>query len=244
MRFDIGHNDVRGFFTCEEEHAYALHSQTVELNQCGSILMQQIHAPIEVVWSIVRSFGSPQIYKKFIQACILTVGDGGVGSIREVFLVSGVPATSSIERLEILDDEKHVFSFRVLKGGHRLQNYRSVTTLHEQESGGPCKGLRNNCQPPPCKGLDLSCWGYGLCVHQRCSARLLAVFFFFFFPTSFAARSLTTLAFSCLRSITLQRLAHGTAATATVTFLKTLLACSQRPKPVLPAFGQLFRLPL
>ncbi|XP_024385414.1 abscisic acid receptor PYL12 isoform X2 [Physcomitrium patens] len=136
MRFDIGHNDVRGFFTCEEEHAYALHSQTVELNQCGSILMQQIHAPIEVVWSIVRSFGSPQIYKKFIQACILTVGDGGVGSIREVFLVSGVPATSSIERLEILDDEKHVFSFRVLKGGHRLQNYRSVTTLHEQEVNG------------------------------------------------------------------------------------------------------------
>lgn len=136
MRFDIGHNDVRGFFTCEEEHAYALHSQTVELNQCGSILMQQIHAPIEVVWSIVRSFGSPQIYKKFIQACVLTVGDGGVGSIREVFLVSGVPATSSIERLEILDDEKHVFSFRVLKGGHRLQNYRSVTTLHEQEVNG------------------------------------------------------------------------------------------------------------
>lgn len=136
MRFDIGHNDVRGFFTCEEEHAYALHSQTVELNQCGSILMQQIHAPIEVVWSIVRSFGSPQIYKKFIQACISTVGDGGVGSIREVFLVSGVPATSSIERLEILDDEKHVFSFRVLKGGHRLQNYRSVTTLHEQEVNG------------------------------------------------------------------------------------------------------------
>jgi abscisic acid receptor (PYR/PYL family) len=88
------------------------------------------------VWSIVRAFDKPQVYKKFIQTCNLLVGDGGVGSIREVFVISGIPASSSIERLEILDEEKHIFSWRVLQGGHRLQNYRSVTTLHEEEVNG------------------------------------------------------------------------------------------------------------
>ncbi len=51
-------------------------------------------------------------------------------------LVSGIPATSSVERLEILDDEQHIFSFRVLGGGHRLQNYWSLTSVHELEIGG------------------------------------------------------------------------------------------------------------
>lgn len=53
-----------------------------------------------------------------------------MGSLREVHVVSGLPAECSTERLEILDDEKHVMSFRVVGGEHRLHNYRSVTTLH------------------------------------------------------------------------------------------------------------------
>nr|PNR39688.1 hypothetical protein PHYPA_019967 [Physcomitrium patens] len=64
------------------------------------------------------------------------MGADGVGSIRELSLVSGIPATSSVELLETLDDENHVFSSRVLKGGHRLQNFRSVTSLHEQQING------------------------------------------------------------------------------------------------------------
>lgn len=43
---------------------------------------------------------------------------------------------SSTERLEILDDDRHVISFSVVGGDHRLANYRSVTTLHVAENGG------------------------------------------------------------------------------------------------------------
>jgi abscisic acid receptor (PYR/PYL family) len=37
-----------------------------------------------------------------------------------VQLVSSIPVTSSIERLEILDMEQHIISFHVLGGDHRL----------------------------------------------------------------------------------------------------------------------------
>lgn len=69
----------------------------------------------------------------------MTSGDGGsVGSIREVTVVSGLPASTSVERLEILDEEKRVLSFRVVGGEHRLNNYRSVTSVNEfcGENGG------------------------------------------------------------------------------------------------------------
>lgn len=49
--------------------------------------------------------------------------------------MSGLPAASSTERLEILDDEQHVLSFSVVGGVHRLNNYRSVTTLHASPNG-------------------------------------------------------------------------------------------------------------
>lgn len=77
-----------------------------------------------------------QVYKRFIESCDVIEGDGGVGTIREVHVVSSIPATSSIERLEILDEEEHIISFRVLGGGHRLPNYWSVTSLHNHETDG------------------------------------------------------------------------------------------------------------
>nr|CAD1833055.1 unnamed protein product [Ananas comosus var. bracteatus] len=58
-----------------------------------------------------------------------------VGALREVRVVSGLPAATSRERLEILDEERHVLSFRVVGGDHRLANYRSVTTLHAAPDG-------------------------------------------------------------------------------------------------------------
>ncbi|CAM6015078.1 unnamed protein product [Sphagnum balticum] len=112
------------------------HTHELEAHQIGSILLQQINAPRQTVWSIVKRFERPQAYKRFLQSCNIVEGDGGVGSIREVHLVSGLPATSSIERLEILDEDQHIFSFRVLGGRHRLQNYWSVTSLHEYEVSG------------------------------------------------------------------------------------------------------------
>ncbi|EEF45798.1 abscisic acid receptor PYL2 [Ricinus communis] len=99
-------------------------------NTCTSLITQRIDAPSQVVWPFVRSFENPQKYKHFIKSCNMR-GDGGIGSIREVTVVSGIPASTSTERLEILDDEKHILSFRVVGGEHRLNNYRSVTSVNE-----------------------------------------------------------------------------------------------------------------
>lgn len=45
--------------------------------------------------------------------------------------MSGLPASTSVEILDALDDEKRILSFRVLGGEHRLRNYRSVTSVNE-----------------------------------------------------------------------------------------------------------------
>lgn len=106
-------------------------------NTCTSLITQRIDAPAMVVWPVVRRFDNPQRYKHFIKSCSMTTGDGNsVGSIREVTVVSGIPASTSTERLEILDDEKHIISFRVVGGEHRLNNYRSVTSVNEFNKGG------------------------------------------------------------------------------------------------------------
>ncbi|WOL06870.1 abscisic acid receptor PYL4-like [Canna indica] len=99
-------------------------------DQCCSAVVQRVAAPVSSVWSVVRRFDEPQAYKHFVKSCRVVVGDGSVGTLREVRVVSGLPAVTSTERLEILDDERHVLSFRVVGGEHRLANYRSVTTLH------------------------------------------------------------------------------------------------------------------
>ncbi|GKV28241.1 hypothetical protein SLEP1_g37320 [Rubroshorea leprosula] len=111
------------------------HTHVVGPNQCCSYAVQLIEAPVDTVWSVVRRFDNPQGYKHFVKSCHVITGDGNVGTLREVHVVSGLPAACSTERLEILDDERHVLSFSVVGGDHRLTNYRSVTTLHASPSG-------------------------------------------------------------------------------------------------------------
>lgn len=107
------------------------HVHMVGPNQCCSVVTQNIDAPVSAVWPVVRRFDNPQGYKNFVKSCHVITGDDiNVGAVREVRVVSGIPAESSTERLEILDDERHVISFSVVGGEHRLRNYRSVTTLH------------------------------------------------------------------------------------------------------------------
>ncbi|KAK9164073.1 hypothetical protein Syun_004975 [Stephania yunnanensis] len=48
-------------------------------------------------------------------------GDPVIGSLREVNVKSGLPATTSTERLELLDDEAHILSIRIVGGDHRLK---------------------------------------------------------------------------------------------------------------------------
>lgn len=72
------------------------------------------------VWSLVRRFDQPQKYKPFVSRCIMQ-GDLGIGSVREVNVKSGLPATTSTERLEQLDDEEHILGIRIVGGDHRLR---------------------------------------------------------------------------------------------------------------------------
>ncbi|XP_007219667.2 abscisic acid receptor PYL4 [Prunus persica] len=111
------------------------HVMSPNPNQCCSAVVQSIEAPVPTVWSVVRRFDNPQAYKHFLKSCQVIDGTGDVGTLRKVHVVSGLPAGSSTERLEILDDERHVLSFSVVGGDHRLENYRSVTTLHDSPSG-------------------------------------------------------------------------------------------------------------
>ncbi|KAL4296776.1 hypothetical protein GQ457_12G008330 [Hibiscus cannabinus] len=138
--------DDNSFMLCQRRYPLACtmpvpdtvarhHTHLVSPNQCCSAVVQQISAPVSTVWSVVRRFDNPQAYKHFVKSCHVIVGDGEVGTLREVNVISGLPAARSTERLEILDDESHVLSFSVVGGDHRLANYRSVTTLHPSTTG-------------------------------------------------------------------------------------------------------------
>ncbi|XP_030524615.1 abscisic acid receptor PYR1-like [Rhodamnia argentea] len=108
------------------------HTYTLRPGQCSSLLGQRIHAPRATVWSIVRRFDRPQVYKHFIKSCSVPEGFAlAVGSTRDVSVISGLPAETSTERLDVLDDERQVAGFSIIGGEHRLRNYRSVTTVHE-----------------------------------------------------------------------------------------------------------------
>nr|CAB3468205.1 unnamed protein product [Digitaria exilis] len=127
-----------------EHHTFPGHSSSPRAGTglptpatCTSLVAQRVSAPVRAVWPIVRSFGNPQLYKNFVRTCALASGDGAsVGSVREVTVVSGLPASTSTERLEVLDDHRNVIGFRVVGGDHRLRNYRSVTSVTELAGGG------------------------------------------------------------------------------------------------------------
>ncbi|KAF5735068.1 hypothetical protein HS088_TW15G00567 [Tripterygium wilfordii] len=113
------------------------HTYRIGLGKCSSLLAQRINAPIDVVWSILRRFDKPRTYKHFIKSCSVKEGfEMTVGCTRDVIVISGLPAATSTERLDILDDDRHVTGFSITGGEHRLRNYRSVTTVHTVVSDG------------------------------------------------------------------------------------------------------------
>ncbi|GMH00429.1 hypothetical protein Nepgr_002268 [Nepenthes gracilis] len=119
----------------ESQYILKHHGHEVGENQCSSALTIHINAPVDLVWSLVRRFDQPQKYKPFVSRCTM-MGDLKVGSVREVNVKSGLPATTSTERLELLDDEEHIFGIRIVGGDHRLKNYSSIITVHPEIIGG------------------------------------------------------------------------------------------------------------
>ncbi|KAK1392254.1 Abscisic acid receptor PYL8 [Heracleum sosnowskyi] len=115
----------------EREYVRRHHNHEAAENQCNSVLIKHIRAPVHLVWSLVRRFDQPQKYKPFVSRCIVQ-GDLGIGSLREVNVKSGLPATTSFERLELLDDNEHVLSIRIVGGDHRLRNYSSILSVHPE----------------------------------------------------------------------------------------------------------------
>lgn len=69
---------------------------------------------------MVRRFDEPQKYKPFVSRCTV-IGDPEIGSLREVNVKSGLPATTSTERLELLDDDEHILGIKIIGGDHRLK---------------------------------------------------------------------------------------------------------------------------
>lgn len=69
---------------------------------------------------MVRRFDKPQNYKPFVSQCTVN-GALKIGSVRKVDVRSGLPATTSTERLELLDDDNRILSIRIVDGDHRLR---------------------------------------------------------------------------------------------------------------------------
>lgn len=111
------------------------HEHQVGPNQCSSALLKHIKAPPDLVWSLVRRFDQPQKYKPFVSRCIVN-GELKIGSVREVNVKSGLPATTSTERLELLDDDEHILGISIVDGDHRLRNYSSIVTVHSETMNG------------------------------------------------------------------------------------------------------------
>ncbi|TKY58767.1 Abscisic acid receptor PYR1 [Spatholobus suberectus] len=113
------------------------HTYPVGTRQCSSLLAQRIQAPPHAVWSVLRCFDNPQAYKHFIKSSHVNEGfELAVGCTRDVTVISGLPAATSTERLDLLDDDRHVIGFTIVGGEHRLRNYRSVTSVHGLERDG------------------------------------------------------------------------------------------------------------
>uniref|UniRef100_A0A0E0LC64 Bet v I/Major latex protein domain-containing protein n=1 Tax=Oryza punctata TaxID=4537 RepID=A0A0E0LC64_ORYPU len=78
-------------------------------------------------------FDQPQLFKTFVRKCVMRGNIIDTGSVREVNVQSGLPATRSIERLELLDDKEHILQVKFIGDDHKLKNYSSILTVHSED---------------------------------------------------------------------------------------------------------------
>ncbi|MBA0600679.1 hypothetical protein Gorai_003881 [Gossypium raimondii] len=115
-------------------------------NQCSSAVVKRIKAPVPLVWSLVRRFDQPQKYKPFVSRCVAQ-GNLEIGSLREVDVKSGLPATTSTERLELLDDDEHILSIRIIGGDHRLKVHKNMHVRIFNKEAFYCENLvKEQCE--------------------------------------------------------------------------------------------------
>lgn len=69
----------------------------------------------------MRRFDQPQLFKPFVRKCVMRENIIATGCIREVNVQSGLPATRSTERLELLDDNEHILKVKFIGGDHMLK---------------------------------------------------------------------------------------------------------------------------
>jgi len=120
----------------EAEYVRRMHRHAPAEHQCTSTLVKHIKAPVHLVWELVRRFDQPQRYKPFVRNCVVRGDQLEVGSLRDVNVKTGLPATTSTERLEQLDDDLHILGVKFVGGDHRLQNYSSIITVHPESIDG------------------------------------------------------------------------------------------------------------
>lgn len=86
--------------------------------------------PIEHVWTLVSNFGAIKAWMPYIRWC---QSDGTtIGSVRTILSFTGEVR----ERLEILDHDKHILSYRML-GSPGLPMQGMFGTWKMEESGSP-----------------------------------------------------------------------------------------------------------
>ncbi|CAM0910384.1 unnamed protein product [Alopecurus aequalis] len=119
----------------EMKYVRRFHRREPAGNQCTSLVAQHVKAPVQTVWTLVRRFDKPQLFKPFVKECVMH-GNIASGSIREVRVQSGLAATRSTEKLELLDDNEHIMSVKFVGGDHLLKNYSSILTVHPEVIDG------------------------------------------------------------------------------------------------------------
>ncbi|KAI7751807.1 hypothetical protein M8C21_031136 [Ambrosia artemisiifolia] len=91
------------------------------------------------VWSLVRRFDQPQSYA-FVSICTMR-GSLNIRSVIVVNVKSGLLATTSTERLELLDDTEHILGIKIVGVDHRLKNYSSILAVYPELTEGRSETL-------------------------------------------------------------------------------------------------------
>jgi len=61
MKGSQGQADFQALLEGQQDLICRFHRHELQAHQCGSILLQQIKAPVETVWSVLRRFDKPQV---------------------------------------------------------------------------------------------------------------------------------------------------------------------------------------